>query len=164
MLQKEMFDRPLGTYLGSGLFSSAYKLSNGLVCKVGTNDGTRNWLEFCLLEREAGRLLPMMPEVYTLASIEDSKYMAVMPEYRSLTYGEEFAGCECRDHPSFPELEERYTTYMLQLSKELDSYDLFNDLHDGNVMVCPQRGIIITDPSSIAYKKMNIDADAFTLH
>jgi hypothetical protein len=164
MLQKEMFDRPMGEYLGRGVFSSAYRLSNGLVCKVGMNDGTRNWLEFCLLEREAGRLLPMMPEVYTIASIGEYRYMAIMPEYSSIKYSEDYGGGKCRAHVAFPELEARYRVYMEQFGGGLGSWDMFNDLHDGNVMLCPNRGVVITDPSTIGYKRINIDADGFSLH
>lgn len=164
MLQKEMFERKsIGEHLGSGLFSNAYRLSNGLVCKVGGNDGTRNWLEFCCLEREAGRLMDLMPEVYAVVSVEGNKYVAIMPEYGGYSYDKAYSGSSCMNHPAFGELSTRFEAYMGQFMEVMSQYDLFNDLHAGNVMMCPKRGVIITDPSAHHYIELNVDSDKFEL-
>jgi hypothetical protein len=158
MLQQEMFTNANhGEFLGSGMYSSAFLLSNGLVMKHGRNDGTRNWLEFCMLEREAGRLMPLMPEVYQVVAIEGERYMAVMPEYHrveptgwwsGMAACSEYAGSQVTDHPDFNEVCMRFRMYMEQFEGFVcvDNYGLMNDTHTGNVMICPTRDVVITDP------------------
>jgi hypothetical protein len=168
MLQREMFTNAKhGEFLGAGLYSSAFRLSNGLVMKHGCSDGTRNWLEFCMLEREAGRLMPLMPEVYQVAAIEDDRYMAIMPEYVRVvptdwweegTDKSEYAGFSVKDHPDFNEVCMRFRKYMEQFEgfDRADNYDLMNDCHTGNVMLCCTRCVVITDPCCWHYySKMN---------
>lgn len=168
MLQSELFDSPrIGRYLGSGMFSRAYLMSNGLVCKVGWNDGTRNWLEFCMLERLAGRLLPLMPEVFDVASIGyGERYMATMPAYED-GHCHKHRGYSVLGHESFADVLQRFLKYMApRLAGTIDENEtadwLFNDLHSGNTMVCPKRGIIITDPNACPYRTM-VKAPRFRL-
>jgi hypothetical protein len=156
MLQQEMFTKARhGEFLGSGLYSSAFRLSNGLVMKHGRSDGTRNWLEFCMLKREAGCLMPLMPEVYQVASIEGDRYMAIMPEYGRVVptvwwddgAKSEYAGRGVEYHPAFKEVCGRFRQYMEQFVYfNQRGKALMNDLHLGNVMLCPTRGVVITDP------------------
>jgi len=169
MLQREMFTNAKhGEFLGAGLYSSAFRLSNGLVMKHGRSDGTRNWLEFCMLEREAGRLLPLMPEVYQVVAIEGDRYMAIMPEYARVVpigwFGEdytarsEYAGNSVMYHPDFNEVCMRFLKYMEQFERfnKIKGYELMDDCHTGNVMLCPTRGVVITDPCCWDYySKMN---------
>ena len=168
MLQYEMFvNHRVGTYLGAGCFSSAHLMTNGLVCKIGNNDGTRNWLEFCLLEREAGRLLPLMPEVFTVAAIEGGRYMAVMRKYEGMSDDENHAGSKVQDHPNFDAVVKRYGEYMLPAVGNVPWYHLFSDLHAGNTMMCGERGVVITDPSAGKYANQGHCPDfelAYTVH
>ncbi|MCA3173578.1 MAG: hypothetical protein ING25_11090 [Burkholderiales bacterium] len=178
MLQREMFTNAKhGELLGSGVYSSAFRLSNGLVMKHGRNDGTRNWLEFCMLEREAGRLMPLMPEVYQVVSIEGERYMAVMPEYVRVvptdwvgepdTAESAYAGFNVFDHPDFEEVCSRFRQYMKQFEgfNSFDSnYDLMNDTHTGNVMLCHTRGVVITDPCCWDYYSTMIAVDLELTH
>ena len=168
MLQYEMFgNRHIGTYLGAGAYSSAHLMTNGLVCKVGRNDGTRNWLEFCLLEREAGRLLPLMPEVFTVAAIAGGRYMAVMRKYEGMADCDNYAGYKVQYHPNFDEVVKRYGEYMLPVVGNVPWYYLFTDLHGGNTMMCGERDVVITDPSAGEYVKQGHCPDfelAYTVH
>lgn len=134
--------------VGSGTFSSVYRMTNGKIVKVGQNDGTRNWLEFCMLHREAGTLMPMMPEVYCVTSIGDGHYIATMEEYGP-SDGDYFATMASK---AFGQVRSMFAKYLESLSgHEFAQWETFNDIHSGNIMVCPQRGIIVTDPSAFDY-------------
>jgi hypothetical protein len=178
MLQQEMFTKAKhGELLGSGMYSSAFRLSNGLVMKHGRSDGTRNWLEFCMLEREAGRLLPLMPEVYQVAAIGGDRYMAIMPEYARVVptgwWGEEegtaksdYAGFNVETHPDYKEVCMRFRKYMEQFEgfNRKYNHDLMNDCHTGNVMLCHTRGVVITDPCCWDYHSRMIAVDLELTH
>ena len=176
MLQREMFSKAKhGEFLGSGMYSSAFRLSNGLVMKHGRDDGTRNWLEFCMLEREAGRLMPLMPEVYQVVAIEGERYMAVMPEYHRVvptgwlgeddTAKSEYAGFDVFDHPDFNEVCMRFRQYMEQFEGFTSfNADLMNDTHTGNVMLCHTRGVVITDPCCWDYHNVMRAVDLELTH
>jgi hypothetical protein len=166
-----------GELLGSGMYSSAYRLSNGLVMKHGRNDGTRNWLEFCMHERQEPRLLSLMPEVYQVVSIGDDRYMAIMPEYRRVLptgwWGEDetakrdYAGCCVAEHPEFEEVCFRFRQYMKQFEgfdRTDDNHRLMNDTHTDNVMLCPTRGVVITDPCCWEYFKVLRPVDLELTH
>lgn len=145
-------------FLGAGCFSTAHRLSNGLVCKTGMNDMTRNWLEFCMLEREAGRLRPLMPEVYQVVPLGEHNYSAIMAEYQG--WRESGHGRKADDvdqEAGFTELYEDFKRYLTSLDPYAVGrcYEVFNDLHGGNVMYSTTRGWIITDPSSCDYVTMS---------
>ena len=134
--------------VGSGAFSSVYRMTNGKIVKVGQNDGTRNWLEFCTLHREAGTLMPMMPEVYCVTSIGGRHYIATMEEYGP-SDGDYFATIASSD---FDQVRASFVKYLEALSgQEFTKREAFNDIHSGNIMVCPRRGGIVTDPSAFDY-------------
>ena len=98
--------------VGSGAFSSVYRMTNGKIVKVGQNDGTRNWLEFCMLHREAGTLMPMMPEVYCVTSIGDDDYIATMEEYEP-SDGDYFATMGSK---AFGQVRSMFAKYLESLS------------------------------------------------
>ena len=158
MYQHELFmeqSKRNAVFLGSGCFSSAHRLSNGLVCKTGMNDMTRNWLEFCMIERAAGRLLPGMPEVYQVVALGEHNYSAVMEEY--LHWSDRNVpsrGDSTRDLRRA--LEPLFSAY-LQTVLGASGWGVanpFNDLHNGNVMYSHSRGGVVTDPSSSGYVVM----------
>ena len=138
-----------GEYLGSGLFSTVWAMTNGTVCKVGNNDGTRNWLELCALHTAAGTLMPMMPEVFQLVALEDDKYMAFMPKYDSMA---EFNVHYIFSDMLYKDAKEVFKDYLeLRNGGPVGEWLVFNDVHSGNVMNCPKRGTVITDPSCSDY-------------
>jgi hypothetical protein len=158
MYQHELFmeqSKKNAVFLGQGLFSIAHRLSNGLVCKTGVNDMTRNWLEFCMIEREAGRLLPGMPEVYQVVALGEHSYSAIMEEYLHWpTSGVPI--CGAADVGLQQALEPLFSDY-LKTVLGASGYNVtnpFNDLHSGNVMYSHSRGWVITDPSASDYKVM----------
>jgi hypothetical protein len=154
MYQVDLFYKQVertATFLGKGFYSRVFKMSNGLVTKVGGNDGTRNWLEFCMMHREAGSLMPMMPMVYHVMPLGDNHYMAVMDCYTSIGTSEYDTA---KDKPAFADVRSAFAQYLGDLSgKRVYPYDAFSDIHSGNLMVCPKRGIIVTDPSSGDYTR-----------
>lgn len=158
MYQHELFmeqSRKNAVFLGKGCFSSAHRLSNGLVCKTGMNDMTRNWLEFCMIEREAGRLLPGMPEVYQVVALGEHNYSAVMEEYLHWSAsGVPSRGDAVDDlQEALESLFSHYLKTVLGASGWAVT-DPFDDLHSGNVMYSHSRGWVITDPSASDYKVM----------
>lgn len=158
MYQHELFmeqSKKNAVFLGAGCFSSAHRLSNGLVCKTGMNDMTRNWLEFCMIEREAGRLLPGMPEVYQVVALGEHNYSAVMEEYLHWsTSGVPSRGDAARDLRRA--LEPLFSDYLEIVlgAAEWEVVNPFDDLHSGNVMYSHSRGWVLTDPSANGYKVM----------
>jgi hypothetical protein len=163
MYQKDLFTASVGRtaeYLAEGLYSKVYRMTNGKIVKIGENDGTRNWLEFCMLRREAGTLMPMMPEVHQVTAIEDGYYMAVMEAYSRLDYAELD---DVMYSSAFEKARQEFMYYLQSLTgEEVGRWDAFNDIHSGNVMVCPRRGPIVTDPMSGPYK-VPIEVE-FNLH
>ena len=161
MYQADLFQnsvRRSASFLASGLFSSVYRMTNGKIVKVGQNDGTRNWLEFCMLRREAGTLMPMMPEVYCVAALGEANYMATMEEYQPW----DECVVELMGSIACINIRNAFSKYIETLAgHEPEIYEVFNDIHSGNVMVCPRRGPIITDPSTCDY--ITNEVDAFTL-
>ena len=157
MYQADLFEssvRRNAKFLASGAFSSVYRMTNGKIVKVGQNDGTRNWLEFCMLHREAGTLMPMMPEVYCVTAVGAYNYMATMEEYQPL--GDAYY--ELMRSDAFSDAREAFSGYLEALTGyERAPYEVFNDLHSGNIMVCPRRGTIITDPSAFDYVTHSVD-------
>ena len=153
MYQKDLFTASVGRtaeYLAAGIYSKVYRMTNGKIVKIGENDGTRNWLEFCMLRREAGTLMPMMPEVYQVTALEDGYYMAVMEPYFELGYN---GLHDVFDSVDFAAARHMFADYLEGLTgQEFPVWEVFNDIHSGNVMVCPRRGYIVTDPSAGRYR------------
>ena len=157
MYQADLFENSVrrnAAFLASGAFSSVYRMTNGKIVKVGQNDGTRNWLEFCMLHREAGTLMPMMPEVYCVTAVGEANYMATMEEYHPW----EGSYFETMGSDAFINIREEFSQYLEALTGyERAPYEVFNDIHSGNIMVCPRRGTIITDPSAFDYVTHSVD-------
>lgn len=162
MYQAEMFTGGVSrnaAYLGSGCYAKAWEISQGVVCKIGMNDGTRNWLEFCLLMREQGKLMPLMPEVYQVVSLEDDRYMATMRRYfngrdewrrQGQAYGDFPSEVTWNaDNNAYSEVEEAFKAYIQSINPIISMG--FSDVHGGNVMWCSERKWIITDPCSSSY-------------
>lgn len=167
MYQQELFKdlaAKQGEYLGSGEFASAYKMSDGNVCKVARDsDGTRNWLEFCAAHTAAGTLKPLTPEVFSVIPCEEG-YMALMPCYTpAAEHGlDELLHGIC-GHSSYAEREQEFRDYLSCLKgKEVAWWFAFSDMHSGNYMWCARRGWVITDPSSEDYIKQS--GSILTLH
>ena len=159
MYQHELFmgqSKKNAVFLGAGCFSSAHRLSNGLVCKTGMNDMTRNWLEFCMIEREAGRLLPGMPEVYQVVALGEHNYSAVMEEYLhwSARGVPSRGGAACDLRRALEPIFSNYLKTVLGASG-WPVADPFDDLHGGNVMYSHSRGWVLTDPSTRDYEVMH---------
>ena len=163
MYQADLFEssvRRNAKFLASGAFSSVYRMTNGKIVKVGQNDGTRNWLEFCMLHREAGTLMPMMPEVYCVTAVGAHNYMATMEEYRPW---HECVG-ELACSIAFINARNAFSEYLGALTGyDWQAYEVFNDIHRGNIMVCPRRGTVITDPSAFGYRTNSHCIADFTL-
>jgi hypothetical protein len=151
-----------GTYLGAGLFSTVHLMTDGTVCKIGNNDGTRNWLELCAMHTAAGTLLPMMPEVFRVIELEGDKYMAFMPCYESMEGCNLYRAVHENIHYSGAELLFKEYLEMRRGHPMLD-WEVFNDIHRGNVMRCAKRGVVITDPNASDYM-LQTAAVPFTLN
>jgi len=102
-----------------------------------------------MLRREAGTLMPMMPEVYQVTAIEDGYYMAVIEPYFALGYGQLNAVIVSCDYEA---VRQEFMDYLQSLTgEEVGIWDAFSDIHSGNVMICPRRGPVVTDPSVCSY-------------
>ena len=153
-------------FLGAGCFSSVYEMSNGTVVKVGCNDMTRNWLEFCQLHTAAGILKNFMPEVYSVVGIEENMYTATMKKYSPFVEDENPQHtdvCAINTCHDIRLVEEEFSEYLRVVGYIYECGDrVFNDLHSGNVMFTDDRAIVITDPSSARYWSMSYRPE-FTL-
>ena len=169
MYQRSLFSNMAeksGKFLGAGIMAQVWLMSDGRVCKVSTSrDGTLNWLEFCHIHTQAGTLMPMMPEVYQIVYLEDG-YMVFMPKYED---GYAYP-CEnspvgtVRNHENFQPVRDAYRAYLESLGKRINSdWEVFDDLHSGNVMMCIKRGWVITDPSASSYHD-DLHINTFELH
>ena len=170
MFQREMFsdsfDRT-AVFLGAGCFARAHRLSNGLVAKVASNDRTRNWLEYCMLARERGELLPLMPVVHKVVDVDTDSYMAIMDEYLHYSVaGKERLGDAVRELPEFEAVFNGFREYILSINQYANAgkSDNFGDTHSGNVLFTNDKHKlpIITDPACASYVKA-IEQE-FTLH
>lgn len=155
MFQGELFSdivQRSGKFLGSGCFSTAYEISPGLVMKVGVNDMTRNWLEFCMWRTQAKTLLPMMPEVYSVIELGEHRYSATMPKFATLPSSTE-CGCEALKLAmrggEFLNCLDAFNDYLTALGHK--AIDLFDDVHSDNIMVREDGGLVLTDPCSVEY-------------
>lgn len=168
MFQREMFsdsfDRT-AVFLGAGCSARAHRLSNGLVAKVASNDRTRNWLEYCMLAKERGELLPLMPTVHKVVDAGDLNYMALMDEYHLYhASGVERLSDSVDRLPEFTDVLEGFDLYIRSINEyaTVGRYVNFNDLHSGNVMFTRDRRPIITDPSAAGYVRAT--RQEFNLH
>ena len=170
MFQREMFsdsfDRT-AVFLGSGCSARAHRLSNGLVAKVASNDRTRNWLEYCMLAKERGELLPLMPTVHKVVDVGTDSYMAIMDEYLNWSVANvSRLGDAVQGLPEFEAVFNGFREYVLSINQyaNADRLDNFGDTHSGNVMFTNDKHKlpIITDPAVASYVKA-IEQE-FTLH
>lgn len=170
MFQREMFsdsfDRS-AVFLGAGVSARAHRLSNGLVAKVAVNDRTRNWLEYCMLAKERGELLPLMPTVHKVVDVGTDSYMAIMDEYLHYSVaGKERLGNAVQELPEFQAVLDGFREYILSINQYASAGRLsnFGDTHSGNVMFTNDKHKlpIITDPAGASYVKA-IEQE-FTLH
>lgn len=160
--------------LGGGCFSKVYVLGDNMVLKVcrGGSDGTRNWLEFSKLSRDAGKVLPGMPEVHHIVDIADGGYIAIMKRYnykrRVVLEDGEVGYMECDeayaelfgDRPSgvrsyFARTLSEYQQWLTHITRHpFDGYAAWNDVHSGNIMYEDDGTPVVTDPSAGGYNKM----------
>lgn len=161
--------------IGGGCFSKVYALGDGMVLKVcrGDSDGTRNWLEFSKLCRDAGKVLPGMPEVHHIVDIADGGYIAIMKRYNNtrrvvledgeVGYMERYvAYCGLFDggwsggvREYFARTLSEYQQWLTHItSRPFDDYDAWNDVHSGNIMYEDDGAPVVTDPSAGGYNKM----------
>lgn len=166
-------------YLGGGVYSSAYDCGDGRVIKIArANDGTRNWLEFCYNRRLAGVATSLEPEVWSIVDlltvdeehrldpvtgtygwdeVQKPGYLAVLTKYkpqpsRGKAWGDRWSNRSLSEMPEYHEVQAAYREYLGQIrGHEVPEWDVFNDLHSGNVMLAKGNRPVITDPSSGDY-------------
>lgn len=129
------------TYIGSGGFASVHGHKNReWVLKRAQNDGTRTYLEWCLIKQARGERMQGMPEIDFVIPISEHQYVAAMRRY----YPSKDAG-------PIPDY-----IYELAQECELDNPAIVcRDLHRGNIMMKysdNQGEFILTDPSSSGYR------------
>lgn len=160
------------TRLGGGCFSTVYSLGDDMVLKVcrGASDGTRNWLEFSMLSRDAGKMLPGMPEVHHIVDIADGGYIAIMKRYTEerkvvlddgeVGYMDQYeAYSELFDGGTFPAVRKyfgptlsKYMQWLTHMTCILfDARTAWNDMHSGNIMYDDGGAPIVTDPCTGKY-------------
>lgn len=157
--------------LGSGCFGAAYAHPNGeWVWKIGSNDGTRSYLEWCLHRERMGERMPGMPEIDFLMDYGNYQYLCAMKRYQSIEdrTGEYGWKMEKRNNCWNGEIQEVHPVYdlpkvegcpqylkALLMMWEHETGEKYNDLHHGNIMWDKERKeLIITDPSSSGYRKL----------
>lgn len=156
-------------YLGGGCFSTAYTLTPDTVVKVcrGGSDGTRNWLEFCVLMQARGENMPGMPEVHCVVELSDGGYMAVMRRYNAFVEVVTDAGevirrdrCELHCllfgdndgvHEFFRDTLEAFQAYLYDITGSDWGWGAWDDVHSGNVMYDTDGTPVVTDPSAGSY-------------
>lgn len=161
-------------WLGGGCFSTVYALGDNMVLKVcrGDSDGTRNWLEFSKLSRDAGKVLPGMPEVHHIVDIADGGYIAIMKRYKDIRrvvledgevdYMERYeAHCELFDgrpggvREYFACTLSEYQQWLTHITScPFDDYNAWDDVHSGNIMYEDDGTPVVTDPSAGSYNNM----------
>lgn len=149
------------------------------------DDITRNWLEFCMWHRERGGDMALIPEVHSLVdcyhesedrewSDEEGRYISKIVQQRGYLvvmkkYGEQprqghykkrlWGHCcvnEPQAHPSFDSVFRAFQLYMLRVTgREFDCYDLFGDLHGGNILMDGKKPVIL-DPSNGEYQHAEV--------
>lgn len=70
-------------FVAQGAFSRVY-VNDSIpqwIIKRGANDGTRTYLEWCILKRQRGEWMKGMPEVDWVLGLEGDAYMASMRRY-----------------------------------------------------------------------------------
>jgi len=170
-------------FLGGGYFSTVYALGDDMVLKVCRrgSDGTRNWLEFSKLSRDAGKLLKGMPEVHYIVALAGGGYIAIMKRYNerrkvvledgevgymesSEAHQELFGGdCYGNVHSYFGPTLSEYRQWLTHVtSSPFDEDDAWNDVHNGNIMYDDDGEPIVTDPSAGGYNPMQYEP-AFSL-
>lgn len=160
--------------IGGGFFSEVYALGDDMVLKVcrGDSDGTRNWLEFSKLSRDAGKVLPGMPEVHHIVDISDGGYIAIMKRYndtrrvvledgevgymeRDDAHCELFGGRHGGVRSYFARTLSEYREWLTHITRRpFDDYDAWNDVHSGNIMYEDDGTPVVTDPNAGGYNKM----------
>jgi hypothetical protein len=149
------------------------------------DDITRNWLEFCMWHREHGGDMALIPEVHSLVDcytqderrewveadgeyktvLKDVRgYIVVMKKYndqpRQGDWGRKLWGHGCvnqpEEHPAFKTVLKAFQDYMMRtVGNYYDSYDLFGDLHGGNIMMDGKKPVIL-DPSNGEYQHAEV--------
>lgn len=172
MLSVEYAER-IGTtlpHLSGGFFSQVYTLTADTVVKVcrGFSDGTRNWLEFCVLMQSRGEFMPGMPEVHCVVGLSDGGYMAVMRRYNDFVETIDDDGKVVRKdlqdvhselfrtydgvREFFMDTLAAFKAYLYYITGQaVADEDAWNDVHSGNVMYDAAGVPVVTDPSAHNY-------------
>lgn len=172
MYQMSMFDRAItgATYINSGVNGRVHNLHNGWVFKrAARRDSTLNWLEWCKAKHAAGEYMRGMPVIDRLAHTEDGYIctMVRMESARDKWKGLTKAMSE-ETTPQLGYLRELITAYCAYHKEFINEYsaspwDVFSDLHSGNVMIDKHGDFVIIDPANDEYV-VPCCHDELTLH
>jgi hypothetical protein len=147
-----------GERLGGGCYSTVYRLSESSewVLKVGRNDGTRTYLEWCKRRQDAGKSLRGMPKVDWVASIGEKEYAACIEAMahdpaRDGTYWDKY-GIQANQYSfhASPGLPEYVGKLIRAMKDECGVYG--NDLHHANFLINRKGDVVLTDPDSDTYR------------
>lgn len=132
--------------IGGGCYAKVYANHKkpDWVVKVGTNDGTRTYLEWVMLKRAKGEFMKGMPLVDWVVPIGERGYMVSMKRYK--------AAHSYLEHHGKP----RYINE-LRAAFEHETGVRATDVHNGNIMWNGKKGeprennLVLTDPSTAPY-------------
>lgn len=154
MLNEEQLESLKGERLGHGCYSSVYALASDpehWVIKLGNNDGTRTYLEWCKHRQDIGEGLRGMPRVAWIASCGKGRYAACM-ERLPIDPGkgvqreggwEEHIGIACY----CPAQHVDYLMTLVDVMRE-ETFITGCDMHYQNFMVRKDGTVVMTDPDS----------------
>lgn len=147
---EEKWDR-----LGNGCFGAAYCDPDNpdWILKIGQNDGTRNYLEWCKFYQDRGERMPGMPEIDFLTDWNANQYMVGMKRYQCAR--DRIVNKGVAKYATHIHLDRNMPEYLraLVMMWEHESQLRANDVHSGNIMWSPdKKEFILTDPSSRGYE------------
>lgn len=144
-----------GEKLGRGCYSTVYAFKpdpDRWVLKVGSNDGTRVYLEWCKRRQSMGQGLRGMPRVAWVADTEDGGYAAVLERLpidpgRECEHGwKKYIGAAVYNPAD-------HVPYLRVLVDAMrDECDVSGcDMHYQNFLVRKDGTVVMTDPDSGCY-------------
>lgn len=168
MLDSECLIRQTGELISTGCYGSVYESKNNpnWVLKFGKNDGTREYLEWCLAMQKRGKAMRGMPEIDFLVSINTNGYLVGMRKYSLIAHKLSYFGWARNDYSYSVHEKLGCPAYLVRLIKRIHkefACEWFcDDVHYKNVMYCKRtNSVILTDPSCVEYHSQK--TNPFTL-